>query len=108
MEKERTVTTNEADAAIEAEIANLRADEYVRLAKRYEYARTRRKQYLYQLRYYQKKGRELADGTQIDELREQFPGQDRAKAFARFAAMQKQYPGIASVKDIARRSWERK
>ena len=44
MEKERTVTTNEADAAIEAEIANLRADEYVRLAKRYEYARTRRTQ----------------------------------------------------------------
>ena len=60
MEKERTVATNEADAAIEAEIAHLRADEYVRLAKRYEYARTRRKQYLYQLRYYQKKGRELA------------------------------------------------
>lgn len=44
MEKERTVATNEADAAIEAEIAHLRADEYVRLAKRYEYARTRRKQ----------------------------------------------------------------
>ena len=60
MEKERTVTTNEADAAIKAEIANLRADEYVRLANRYEYARTRRKHYLYQLRYYQKKGRELA------------------------------------------------
>ena len=50
--------------------------------------------------------RELADGTKIDELREQFPGQDRAKAFARFAALQKQYPGIASVKDVARRSWE--
>ena len=52
--------------------------------------------------------RELADGTKIDELREQFPGQDRAKAFARFATLQKQYPGIASVKDVARRSWERK
>lgn len=51
---------------------------------------------------------ELTDGTKIDELSEQFPGQDRAKAFARFAALQKQYPGIASVKDIARRSWERK
>ena len=38
MEKERTVATHEADAAIEAEIAHLRADEYVRLAKRYEYA----------------------------------------------------------------------
>lgn len=60
MEKERTVITNQADAAIEAEIALLRSDEYVRLAKRYEYARTRRKQYLYQLRWYQKKGRELS------------------------------------------------
>ena len=49
---------------------------------------------------------ELTDGTKIDELREQFHGQDRAKAFARFAALQKQYPGIASVKDVARRSWE--
>lgn len=51
--------------------------------------------------------RRMSDGTETDELREQFPGKDRAKAFARFAALQKQYPGIASVKDIARRSWER-
>lgn len=52
--------------------------------------------------------RRMSDGTETDELREQFPGQDRAKAFDRFAALQKQYPGIASVKDVARRSWERK
>lgn len=51
--------------------------------------------------------RRMSDGTEIDELREQYTGQDRAKAFARFGALQKQYPGIASVKDIARRSWER-
>ena len=44
----------------------------------------------------------------IDDLREHFPGKDRAKAFARFSDLQKQYPGIASVKDVARRSWERK
>ena len=50
--------------------------------------------------------RELADGTKIDELRERYAGQERAKAFARFAALQKQYPGISSVKDVARRSWE--
>lgn len=49
---------------------------------------------------------ELTDGTKIDELREQFTGQERAKAFARFSALQKQFPGIASVKDVARRSWE--
>lgn len=50
--------------------------------------------------------RRMSDGTETDELCEQFHGQDRAKAFARFAALQKQYPGIASVKDVARRSWE--
>lgn len=71
MEKERIVTTQEADAAVEAEIAHLRADEYVLLAKRYERARNRRKQYLYQLRYYQKKGRELAAlGVTMDNLDE--------------------------------------
>ena len=52
--------------------------------------------------------RELTDGTKIDELREQYAGQERAKAFARFSALQKQYPGIASVQDTARRSWERR
>lgn len=51
--------------------------------------------------------RRMSDCTETDELCEQFHGQDRAKAFARFAALQKQYPGIASVKDVARRSWER-
>lgn len=50
--------------------------------------------------------RRMSDGTETDELCEQFHGQDRAKAFARFAALQKQYLGIASVKDVARRSWE--
>ena len=51
--------------------------------------------------------RRMSDGTETDELREQYAGKDCAKAFARFAALQKQYPGIASVKDIARRSWGR-
>lgn len=50
--------------------------------------------------------RRMSDGTETDELREKYAGQERAKAFARFAALQKQYPGIASVKDVARRSWE--
>ena len=79
MEKERTVTTNEADAAIEAEIAHLRADEYVRLAKRYEYARNRRKQYLYQLRSFQKKGRELAAlGVTMENLDEMLCSSEEA------------------------------
>lgn len=60
---------HDADAALEAEIARLREDEHVKLAKRYNYARNRRKQYLYQLRYYQKKGRELAAlGVTMDNL----------------------------------------
>lgn len=33
--------------------------------------------------------RRMSDGTEIDELREQYAGQDRAKAFARFAAQRK-------------------
>lgn len=52
--------------------------------------------------------RRMSDGTETDELREKYAGQERAKAFARFAALQKQYPGIASAKDVARRSWERR
>ncbi len=69
--REHTIPAHEADAAVEAEIAHLRADEYVRLAKRYERARTRRKRYLYSLRYYQKKGQELAAlGVTMDNLDE--------------------------------------
>lgn len=101
---------------LESMIDNLR-DYRVALAQRYSELETmpytrvltlkRDPSYKGRITYWVTITRELADGTKIDELREQFPGQDRAKAFARFAALQKQYPGIASVKDIARRSWER-
>ena len=61
----------DVDMALETEIARLREDEHVKLARRYEYARTRRKQYLYQLRWYQRKGRELAAlGVTMDNLDE--------------------------------------
>lgn len=66
-----TANQHDADAALEAEIARLREDEHVKLAKRYDYARNRRKQYLYQLRWYQEKGRELAAlGVTMDNLNE--------------------------------------
>lgn len=52
--------------------------------------------------------RRMSDGTETDELREQYAGQERAKAFASFAALKKQHPGIMSVQDTARRSWERR
>ena len=86
---------------------NIKADNMARAKKYFDIAW---KEYVYNGRvtYLVTITRELADGTKIDELREQFPGQERAKAFSRFAALQKQYPGIASVKDVARRSWERK
>ena len=48
------------DEQVEQEIARLRDSEYVRLAKKEEAIRYRRRQYLYQLRSYEKKGRELA------------------------------------------------
>ena len=102
---------------LEAIIDDLR-DYRVALAQRYAeletmpYARVltlkRDPSYKGRITYWVTITRELTDGTKIDELREQYAGQDRAKAFARFAALQKQYPGIASVQDTARRSWERK
>lgn len=49
----------------------------------------------------------LADGTETDELREQFTGAERRKAFARFEELKKQRPGIEAVKDIEKRSWEK-
>ena len=49
-----------SDAEVESEIERLTGDYNVRLAKKEERIRYRRRQYLYQLRQYEKKGRELA------------------------------------------------
>lgn len=58
------------DEQVEEEIAKLKGDEYVKLAKEDERIRYRRRQYLYQLRQYQKKGKELAAaGITIEILR---------------------------------------
>nr|DAG13094.1 MAG TPA: hypothetical protein [Caudoviricetes sp.] len=102
---------------LESMIDNLR-DYRVALAQRYAELETmpytrvltlkRDPSYKGRITYWVTITRRMSDGTEIDELREKYAGQERAKAFARFAALQKQYPGIASVKDIARRSWERK
>lgn len=48
------------DEGVENEIARLRESPYVKLAKKEERIRYRRKQYLYQLRNYEKKGIQLA------------------------------------------------
>lgn len=47
------------DDAVEAEIERLLESPHVKLAKKEERIRYRRRQYLYQLRMYEKKGREL-------------------------------------------------
>lgn len=57
------------DEAVEEEIARLQASPLVALARREERIRYRRRQYMYQLRGYEKKGRQLeADGITMDYL----------------------------------------
>lgn len=48
------------DEQVEKEIERLQESDLVKLAKREEYVRNRRRQYLYSLRSYEKKGKELA------------------------------------------------
>lgn len=47
------------------------------------------------------------DGTTETPLSETYTGTDRRKAFARFAALQKERPGIETIQDTDRRAWER-
>lgn len=57
------------DDEVEREIERLQESEMVRLAKKEEYVRNRRRQYLYSLRSYEKKGKELAkSGITMDVL----------------------------------------
>lgn len=59
------------------------------------------------IKYYVSIEKVFSDGTKNTELRDTFPGKERAAAFKRFADLGKMYPGIETVKDIERRSWER-
>lgn len=49
------------DEEVEIEIAKLQQSEYVKLARKEERIRYRRRQQLYYLRQYEKKGKELAN-----------------------------------------------
>lgn len=51
--------------------------------------------------------REYEDGTKVKEMEEIFSGKERAKALERFHELRRERPGIETVKDIARRPWER-
>ena len=58
------------DEEVEKEIARLLADPHVKLAKKEERIRLRRRQYLYCLRTYEKKGKELAESGITMEILE--------------------------------------
>ena len=59
------------DEAVEDEIARLQASPLVALARKEERIRYRRRQYMYQLRQYEKKGQALAaDGITMEYLEE--------------------------------------
>ncbi len=57
------------DEAVEEEIARLQNSPLVALARKEERVRNRRRQYMYSLRQYEKKGRQLAaDGVTMESL----------------------------------------
>ena len=57
------------DEMVEEEILRLQASPHVKLARREEAIRNRRRQYMYQLRMYEKKGKALeAQGVTMEEL----------------------------------------
>jgi hypothetical protein len=59
------------DEMVEEEILRLQASPHVKLARREEAIRNRRRQYMYQLRMYEKKGKQLeAMGVTLEELEE--------------------------------------
>ncbi len=51
--------------------------------------------------------RTYEDGTTERVLDEKYFGTERRKAFARFAELKKQRPGIETMQDTEKRSWER-
>jgi hypothetical protein len=60
-----------SDEMVDDEILRLQASPYVKLARREEAIRNRKRQYMYQLRCYEKKGKQLeAQGITLEELEE--------------------------------------
>ena len=58
-----------SDEAVEEEILRLQTSPHVKLARREEAIRNRRRQYMYTLRMYEKKGKALeAQGVTLEEL----------------------------------------
>ena len=62
---------NMTDEQVEMEIQNLRDSDNVKLAQREQRIKYKRHQYLYQLRYYEKRGKQLAElGATLENLEE--------------------------------------
>lgn len=57
--------------------------------------------------YYVRMFKVYEDGTEAQTLHETYPGKQRRDALARFEELKKKHPGIETIKDIERRSWER-
>jgi len=73
MPKENYMT----DEQVEQEIERLRESKYVKLAKKEEALRYRRRQYMYQLRSYERKGIRLAEsGVTMESLEYDEGGDD--------------------------------
>lgn len=61
------------DESVEEEIARLRQSPYVKLAQKEERIRNRRRQFMYTLRMYERKGKQLsAEGISLDSLDEMY------------------------------------
>ena len=59
------------DEQVDEEIARLTASPFVKLAKKEETIRYRRRQYMYSLRVYEKRGKQLAaEGVTLESLSE--------------------------------------
>lgn len=71
--KEKVLT----DAQVEQEIERLLESPFVKLAKKDEAIRYRRRQYLYTLRVYERKGKELSDAGMTIELLEELDRSSR-------------------------------
>lgn len=62
---------NMTDEQVEMEIQNLRDSDNVKLAQREQRIKYKRRQYLYQLRYYEKRGKQLLNaGATLENLEE--------------------------------------
>jgi hypothetical protein len=51
--------------------------------------------------------RKYSDGTEAEQLTEQFTGKERAAALKRFEQLRRERPGIEAIKQIEKSQWER-